>query len=49
MENGTSFPSHTQKRSRADFEAGDAIQVKPNGDSVQDGISVVVEAVSLLV
>ncbi len=39
METEIKSPSNAQKRSRADFEDGDALQIKPNGDSVQnDGI-----------
>lgn len=39
MENETQSPNNAHKRSRADFENGNAIQSKPDGDSVQnDGI-----------
>lgn len=35
METGIQSPSSAHKRSRADFEDGNAIQAKPNGNSVQ--------------
>ena len=39
METNTLTSNNAQKRSRAEFEDGDAIPVKPNGDSIQsDGI-----------
>ena len=39
METEIQSPNNAQKRSRADFENGNAIQAKPKGDSIQnDGI-----------
>lgn len=39
METEIQSLNNAQKRSRADFENGNAIQAKPNGDSIQnDGI-----------
>ena len=36
METQIKSSNHAQKRSRADFEDGNAIQAKPNGDSTQN-------------
>ena len=36
METEIQSPNNAQKRSRVEFENGNAVQVKPNGDSVQD-------------